>query len=268
MTANNMVYATNSLRSSVKSIKKKVSALKISIQALDAEIEDIEMKFDNVVTQSEIFKARVEREMGREVRRLEKELEALQKSTTLNTIENPTASTADLKVASTVAVLECVLRAICVNADDFRLLSYAFLFPTVIERVVKGDEEAYFLEEMPASADVVIRRGLEYLTWIRQECNTHLTDPQAWETYSPMVSDWWRNDALPLLYGSRDDNWDIDEPLSNVEMTSWKDNVADRPLQFPGIYDCYEIYKRHKDEVYKSSGVQDFEMKTFSHEAN
>jgi multiple sugar transport system substrate-binding protein len=55
------------------------------------------------------------------------------------------------------------MRAICHNADDFRLLSYAFLFPAVIERVVKGNEEAYFLEEIPASADVIVRRGLEYM---------------------------------------------------------------------------------------------------------
>ena len=268
MTANNIVGATNSLRASIKSIKRKVNTLKLSIQNLDSEIDDIDMKFDKVIIESEIFKAKVEREMGREVRRLERELEILRKSTILRAIENPVASIADLKVASTVAVVECILRAICVNADDFRLLSYAFLFPAVIERVVKGDEEAYFIEEMPASADVVIRRGLEYLAWIRSECDTHLTDPQAWETYSPMVSDWWRNDALPLLYGSRDDQWDIDEPLSNIEMASWKENVADRPLQFPNISDCYDIYKRHKDEVYKSSGVQDFEMKTFSHEGN
>jgi len=267
MTANNMVWATNSLRSSVKSIKKKVNALKISVQALDAELEDIEMKFDNVITQSEIFKAKVEREMGREVRRLEKELENLRKTPNSPALE-PNTSVEDLKVASTIAVIECLMRAICHNADDFRLLSYAFLFPAVIERVVKGNEEAYFLEEIPASADVIVRRGLEYIAWIRSECDTHLTDPQAWETFSPQISNWWRNDALPLLYGSRDENWDIDEPLSNLEMISWRDNIAERPLEFPSVFDAYDVYKRHKDEIYKSSGVQDFEMKTFSHEAN
>jgi len=263
MAANNIIWATNSLRTSVKSLKRKVSALKISIQALDAELEDIEMKFDNVITQSEIFKAKVEREMGREVRRLERELESLRKQpVSLSTQGNTSAE--DLRVASTIGVIECLMRSISQNADDFRLLSYAFLFPAVIERVVKGNEEAYFLEEIPSSADVIVRRGLEYIAWIRSECETHLTDPEAWETFSSQISDWWRNDALPLLYGSRDDNWDIDEPLSHLEMMSWRDNVAERPMQFPGIFDAYDIYKRHKDEVYKSSGVQDFEMKNFS----
>jgi hypothetical protein len=267
MTANNIIGATNSLRASIKSIKRKVNTLKLSIQNLDSEIDDIEMKFDKVIIESEIFKAKVEREMGREVRRLERELENLRKTPVSLVVEQNT-SAEDLRVASTIAVVECLLRAICHNAEDFRVLSYAFLFPAVIERVVKGNEEAYFLEEVPASADIIVRRGLEYIAWIRSECDTHLTDPQAWEAFSLLVSDWWKNDALPLLYGSRDDNWDIDEPLSNLEMMSWRDNVADRPLQFPSVFDAYDIYKRHKDEVYKSSGVQDFEMKTFSHEGN
>ena len=264
MTANNMVWATNSLRSSVKSIKRKVSALKISIQALDSEIEDIEMKFDNVITQSEIFKAKVEREYGREVRRLEKELELLRKTQFSPTLESNT-SPEDLKIASTIGIIECLLRAICHGSDDFRTLSYAFLFPAVIERVVKGNEEAYFLETLPSSADIIIRRGLEYVAWVRSECDTHLTDPQAWEVFAGPVSDWWRNDALPLLYGSRDENWDLDEPLSLLEMTTWSSNIADRPLQFPRIFDAYEVYKNLKDEVYKTSGIQDFEMKMFSH---
>jgi hypothetical protein len=267
MTANNIIGATNSLRASIKSIKRKVNTLKLSIQNLDSEIDDIEMKFDKVIIESEIFKAKVEREMGREVRRLERELENLRKTPVSLVVEQNT-SAEDLRVASTIAVVECLLRAICHNAEDFRVLSYAFLFPAVIERVVKGNEEAYFLEEVPASADIIVRRGLEYIAWIRSECDTHLTDPQAWEAFSSLISDWWKNDALPLLYGSRDDNWDIDEPLSNLEMMSWRDNVADRPLQFPSVFDAYDIYKRHKDEVYKSSGVQDFEMKTFSHEGN
>ena len=250
-------------------MKKKVGALKLSLQALDTELEDIELKFDKLIVESEIYKSKTEREANREIRRLEKEIESLNKvvsNRTTHTKDN--ASPADLKVASTVAIIETILRAICHGSDDFRLLSYAFIFPAVIERVVKGDEEAYFLEEIPASADAIVRRGLEYIAWTRSECDTHLTDPEAWGLFSSLVSDWWRNDALPLLYGSRDENWDIDEPLSNLEMMSWRDNVADRPIQFPSVFDAYDIYKRHKDEVYKSSGVQDFEMKNFANSGN
>jgi hypothetical protein len=47
-------------------------------------------------------------------------------------------------------------------------------------------------------------------------------------------------------------------------MNEWKINFAERPLQFPGVYDAFENFRNHKDSVYESSGVQDFEMKAFT----
>ena len=249
-------------------MKKKVSNLRNSVETVSAEIETFDMRLEKLVTESEIYRAKVEREMGREVRRLEKELEALKKQVEVP-VEALKAPQEDLKVASTLAIIESLLRSICGNiGDDFRLISYAFLFPAVVERVVRGSEEAYFLEEMPASSDIVVRRGREYIAWIRQQCDTHLTDPQAWNEYSPQVSDWWRNDALPLLYGSRDENWDIDEPLSYVEMMNWQDSPGDRPIQFSAVFDAYEIYRRYKDEIYKSSGAHDYDLKSFTFDSD
>ena len=268
MAVNNLLWATTPLRNSVTNLKKKVTHVKNALENVSSELETLDLKLDKLITESEIYRAKVDREMGREVRRLERELEVLRKQTSFLPVvaESPQE---DLKVASTIAIVECILRSICgTNGDDFRLISYAFLFPAVIERVVGGTEEAYFLEEIPVATDVVVKRGQEYLGWIRGECDTHLTDPEAWESYTEQVSDWWRNDALPLLYGSRDDNWDIDEPLSYVEMINWRDNPGDRPLQFSSVFDAYDIYRRHKDEVYKSSGVNDYDLKSFTFENN
>jgi len=268
MTANNLLLPTNSLRTSVNSLKKKVTNVKTSLEIVSTELETLDLRLNKLVTESEIYRAKVDREMGRQVRRLEKELETLRKQVS-SIPPTPVSPEEDLRIASTVAIVECLLRSICGNSgDDFRLISYAFLFPAVIERVVSGTEEAYFLEEMPVASDVIVRRGQEYISWIREECGTHLTDPEAWETYTSQVSDWWRNDALPLLYGSRDENWDIDEPLSYLEMISWRDNPGDRPLQFSSVYEAYEIYRRHKDEVYKTSGVNDYDLKSFTFENN
>jgi hypothetical protein len=51
-------------------------------------------------------------------------------------------------------------------------------------------------------------------------------------------------------------------------MINWRDNPGDRPLQFSSVFDAYEIYRRHKDEVYKSSGVNDYDLKSFTFENN
>ena len=258
-----LAYQTNSMRTSVSSLKKKLSNLKISVEHLDAELEKIDTKFDKLLTESELYKARLEREVGREVRRLERELALLKKELT-KTGKEETVSKEELRIASTIGIIESVLRQICQNADDFRLISYSFLFPSVIERVVKGAEDAYYLDEVPASANLVIERGKKYVEWVRETCEVHLTDPEAWEVYSEEIANWWRNDALPLLYGSRDEQWDIDVPFSYMEMMLWRDNPGDRPINFSSLFDAYEIYRKDKDLIYEQSGLRDFDLRQFS----
>jgi len=264
MPADNLIYATNSMRSSVSSLKKKLSNLKIQFEVFDAEIARLEDKFDKVLTESEIYKIKLEREVSRDVRRLEKELEALRKTGEFKEPTQKTSST-ELSVSSTIAIIESTLRLICEGADDFRLISEAFLFPAVIERVVKGTEEAYLLDEVPASAHIVVKRGREYVAWVRSEYETHLTDPEAWDSAIIEVTNWWRNDALPLLYGSRDEEWDIDMPLTLAEMLQWRDSPAERPILFSSVFDAYELYRLNKDTVFETTGLRQFELKQFTH---
>ena len=263
MIADNLVHATNSMRSSVSSLKKKLSNLKVQIEFFDAEIEKIESKFDKVLTQAEIYKSKLERELGREVRRLEKELSNSRGKT--SGMEPKEESELELKIASSVAIIESILRLISEGAEDFRLVSEAFLFPAVIERIVTGQEEAYFLEEVPASASLLVQRGREYVLWMREEYETHLTDSETWEEAIEYTTEWWRNDALPLLYGSRDEQWDIDVPLSLTEMLNWRDIPSERPINFSAIFDAYEIYRKNKDSVYERTGLRQFELKQFSY---
>jgi hypothetical protein len=228
-------------------------------------LEKIDTKFENVLAQAEIYKSKLEREMGREVRRLERELVILSKSVKGNP-SLPDANETDRKVASTVGIFDTILRHMCANADDFRLASEAFLFPAVYERVMDGGEDAYFLEEIPPAAILVISRGKEYITWVREEYDTHITDPETWPNAIDHVVEWWRNDALPMMYGARDEQWDIDVPLTLQEILLWKESPADRPLNFSKIFDAYEIYRKHKDETYGTSGLREFELKLFSFE--
>ena len=261
----NLLTATNTTRTSLTNLKKKLAKIRIQVDDLGADLEKIDTKFENVLTQSEIYKSKLEREMGREVRRLEKELALLRKST--QGIMSPAEATeSDLKVASTIGVFDVILRTMCKDAEDFRLASEAFLFPAVYERVMDGTEEAYFLDEVPPAALLVIKRGKEHVEWLRSESDTYVTDPDTWAANIDYVTEWWRNDALPLLYGARDEQWEIDMPLSLTEMLLWKEEPAARPLNFPRIYDAYEIYRKNKEKIYATTGLRDFELKVFNFE--
>ena len=261
----NLLTSTNTTRTSLTNLKKKLSKLRIQIEEFGADLEKIDTKFENVLAQAEIYKSKLEREMGREVRRLERELLLLSKSVKGNP-SLPPASETDLKVASTVGIFDTILRHMCANAEDFRLASEAFLFPAVYERVMDGAEDAYFLEEVPPAAILVISRGKEYIKWIREEYDTHITDPETWPNAIDYVVEWWRNDALPMMYGARDEQWDIDVPLSLQEILLWKESPAERPLNFSKVFDAYEIYRKHKDETHGTSGLREFELKLFSFE--
>ena len=261
----NLLTSTNTTRTSLTNFKKKLSNLRIQVDSLTADLEKIDTKFENVLAQAEIYKSKLEREMGREVRRLERELLLLSKSVKGNP-SLPPASETDLKVASTVGIFDTILRHMCANAEDFRLASEAFLFPAVYERVMDGAEDAYFLEEVPPAAILVISRGKEYINWIREEYDTHITDPETWPNAIDYIVEWWRNDALPMMYGARDEQWDIDVPLTLQEILLWKESPAERPLNFSKVFDAYEIYRKHKDETYGTSGLREFELKLFSFE--
>lgn len=263
MASDNLLTATSRMRNAVTGLKKRLSDLKIEIESFDAEIEKIDARFDNLVNQADIYKSKLERELGREVRRLQKELERATKTQSMSSNE-VSVNDKDLIVASTVAIIESLLGLISENASDFRLLSQSFLFPAVIERVMSGGDDAYFLEEVPASASIIVGRGRAHVQWLREEYDTHLTEPETWKQASGYVVEWWRNDALPLLYGARDEQWDIDVPLSLQEMLTWRDSPADRPMMLPSVFDAYEVCKRNKDAIYEKTGLRQFELRQFT----
>jgi hypothetical protein len=265
MATDNLLWATSATKTGLVSLRKKLSNFKISLEALDTEVDKLENKIENIVTQSEIYKTKVEREMGREVRRLERELALLRKEMPAEL--KPTSSTTDLQVATTIGIFDTILRHMCVNADDIRLASEAFLFPAVYERIMDGMEDAYYLDKLPNSASLVINRGKEHVAWIREEYDTHITDPETWVKAIDYIVEWWRNDALPMIYGARDEQWDIDVPLSLQEILLWRESPSDRPLNFSKVFDSYEIYRKHKDETYGTSGLREFELKLFSFES-
>ena len=135
MAADNLIRATSRTKNAVTTLKKKLTDMRVTIEELGTEIEKVESKIDNILVQSDVYKSKVEREMGREVRRLERELSLLRKEGGIKTQEKTSES--DLHIATTIAIFDSLLRQMCSDADDFRLASEAFLFPAVYERVME-----------------------------------------------------------------------------------------------------------------------------------
>lgn len=214
----------------------------------------------------EAFKAHAERLANAETKRLQrrvKELEAkladLGEKTALKSVNSE-----EINKAKTIAIFDAIIFNISNwstagdTAPDFELASQAILFPAVYERVMRGDEEAYILEEVPVSALEVVKRGREYVKHFRSSCPLSLVDPTTWEMYGGEVQKWWVNDALPLIYGARDPSWEEDTPFTLPEMIAWRDYPANRALSFPLIFDGMEHVEKYRDAVREETGLPEF----------
>ncbi len=185
------------------------------------------------------------------------------------TLEEPEPEDPTLVKAQTIAIFDSILFAIenwstdGDTAPDFSLACQAILFDLVYAQVMKGNSD-YYLRKVPDAALEVVKRGREYVKFIRDTCQVGLTDSTAWSQYVPMISMWWVNDALPLLYGARDDTWSKSTPLSLESIISWRDQPASRALDFPLVFDAMDLIDRHGEEIRSRTDLPQFTLDTLN----
>lgn len=156
--------------------------------------------------------------------------------------------------AKTIKVFDSIIDAISMwstdgqIAPDVELAIQSALFPTVFERVMKGNSD-YYLETIPKEkAEKVVREGRELIRDTRAEQDVFVTDPQHWNDLAPRFQSWVIESMLPDLYGATDKAWLTDEPLSLEKMEVWRDKEASRALELPVIFDAYDNLKQVSDE--------------------
>lgn len=236
----------------IKQLRKTISSLELLKEQIDQAVDS--------------YKAATERELKAPLRQMEKELEAAKEAAAQGTplvIDNKEG----LDKAKTIAIFDSILFAISNWADDgqtapdVELACQSVLFPVVYERLMKGSTD-YVIPTVPASALEVVRRGREQVKYLRSVSEIGLVSPEVWNEHAPMIQQWWIRDALPLLYGARDDNWENDNPLSLTEVLEWRDQPASRALHFPLIFDGMELVDRFGEEIREFTGLPEFNKNT------
>ena len=229
-------------------------------------IQGIRLKMDDVKRAAEEYKEAIQRENQKIVRELERKHELAQRGDV--SLETPT-NLEGLEKAKTISIFDSILFAIenwssdGQTAPDITMVSQSVLFPTVYERVMKGNED-YFVEKVPIAALEVVRRGREFVQHIRDVSVAPLSDPAAWETHAELVQQWWIMDALPLIYGARDPDWEEDRQFQHVEIMEWREQPASRALDFPLIFDGMELIDRYRDQIRESTGLPEFTKQTLN----
>ena len=245
----------------LRSMKKERDLVLASLNKLTIRIEEVESGLEKVSDAANEYAAACEREKARNVKALQQEIDKLKKDGYILD-STPEVDVSSIAKATTLSILDSIIFAIGnwstdgQTAPDFELACQSVLFPVVYEPVMKGETD-YYIPTIPISALEVVRRGREFVCDLRESCDLMLTVPEVWEERAIDVQTWWLNDALPLLYGARDD-WDIEQCFSLSEITEWRDMPASRALHFPLIWDGMELVKKHSDEIRGVSGLPEF----------
>lgn len=255
-----------SVLSSIRSVEKDFNARTQLDNKTALSLDYLKEKVTNLFYEVEAYKARLEREMGRENKKLKLDIEGLMSEIRelrsergLPDREEEHEPDLEKQIATSISIFETILDLICGDSDDYKLMCYSVLFPSVYERINECRPE-YLFGVLPEATMDVINDGKRELETIRKDCDTYLTDETAWEYYIDRVSNWWKRDALIRLFEGKDKSWEIDEPFSFFEMRKWQQHPECRPHEFSKIDDVFDIYKRYRKDVYISSGLQDFEV--------
>lgn len=262
----NLFDLTTSIKTSLSSLKRKTVSLRSSLVAIETDIDRLDVKLDKLSQEADAYKNRVLKQTEKEIKDLNEQIESLEEellsSRVSNSLDgsNETADELALARASTVAIIESVLNQISRKAEDFQVISHSFLFPAIYDKLTLETSPDRFITKVPHSAQLVVTRGVQFLNSLREVCETHLTNKESWDSLSGDVADWWRGEALPLLFGKSNENWDSVAPYSLDDMVKWKSYAGDRVINFPGIFDSFENYRALKDDIYEDSGVKEFEL--------
>lgn len=203
---------------------------------------------------------RREKRWEKKAKQLEKANDELRSQLSLKTKTFDSLELEAIAKARTIAIFESILFAIenwatdDVPASDFTPVAQAILFKAVYDPVMTSVND-YYLDEIPFAAHEVVKRGREYVKGIRSESQVPLTDQRV---MAAEYQDWWVNDALVLLYGDRDPDWEATKPYSREEMELWKSTDMDKTMHFPRIFDAFELTRKYGDEIRETSGLPDF----------
>jgi prefoldin subunit 5 len=261
-------YKLNNLKKEVPTLKRKVDKVQASVAALDTELDTLLAKFDTLGAAVESYYTTTQNHYERQLRKLNKHIAALEKKLAQGGVTDSGVNPVILDKAKTIAIFDAIINAITEwsqagdLASDVEAAIQSALFPSVYERVMSGEDPAYLLSDVPDSAKIVVERGRKYVQWVRSVCDTHLTNPEAWEKHAHEVQKWWVTDALPLIYGESDPEWEDDVPYTLDQMETWKNQPADRMMAFPRIHDAMDLFSKNRKEIYEQTSILQFTKET------
>ncbi|MEC8737714.1 MAG: hypothetical protein VXX91_05750 [Planctomycetota bacterium] len=241
------------MRTSLRYVQQNLDFLEERITEYSNLIERYEKEY-------RLAEQRDEKRAASKIKKLQSRIDELEAQVGIQTTSFDNIELEAIAKARTVAIFESILFAIenwatdDVPASDFTPVAQALLFKAVYDPIMTGIAD-YYLDEIPFSAYEVVKRGREYVKGIRAETQVPLTEMSV---TAQAYQQWWINDALVLIYGDRDPDWEVTKPYTREEMELWKSTDMDKTMNFPRIFDAFDLTRKYGDEIRETSGLPNF----------
>jgi len=249
------------LQSAHRNLRNTVETVQRSIEAVIENLTKFDEEYEKAVVRDEIRWDAYVKKMEREIEEANAKVKILEAE--LGKREIAPADVVAVNKACTISIFDSIIFAISnwstdgQTAPDVELACQSILFPLVYQPVMKENTD-YNITKVPVAALEVVRRGRHYVRSLRQSRDILITAPEVWDEEANAIQAWWVNDALPLLYGARDDDWNEAKSLPLDKMIKWRDLPASRVLEFPLVWDGMELVKKHADEIRELTGLPTF----------
>lgn len=255
------------LSQQIKRCESQISSIEVDfarkIRLAKDVVSDLREMEDKISVSADRYREACEKETKKIEYKLRKEIKEAKESQENSSGVATSIDKVALRKAKTLAIFDSIIFAISnwstdnQSAPDVELALQSVLFPTVYERVMKGNAD-YIVENVPPASLEIVKRGRESIRWLRGVTDSSLIDPATWEEHAEIIQQWLMRDALPLIYGARDPEWDDDRPLSLTEVVEWRDMPASRALHFPLIFDGMDLVEKYRDEIREFTGLPEF----------
>lgn len=261
-------YKYERLQGALKKLKSTQLAMRNLTEMMQRNLEYVYETLEKFDKELEPAFARDEARFEQYLKKQKAELERLRAEVAEYKARQPApVDMVAVNKACTISIFDSIIFAISnwstdgQTAPDVELACQSILFPLVYQQVMQGNTD-YNITKVPVAASEVVRRGRHYVRSLRQSRDILITTPDVWKEEAKAIQTWWVNDALPLLYGARDEDWDVKKSMPLDKMIKWRDMPASRILEFPLIWDGMELVKKHADEIRELSELPDFTKQT------
>lgn len=254
----------NALKKHKKALLSRRSALSEALYALEKDCMEIEQIEDYVRAQEEeaqVYKRKIFNSAEKRVNDVKRDLQrALDQLNGITPSMTPDEHY-NWRVASTALVFETILNNSIrgfSSKDGLKRMFQSVLFPYVYDHLpIKEKGEDFFIDAAPSNLVTIIKDVRREIVLLEEKYGKNFSKERNWEAAKSEIKELWETLVFDQIYDSLE-IFDGCTPWPWKTMEKYRNSEA-KMVEFPHIYDTFEILGVHRDTAGEMNGLQSME---------